>query len=343
MVRYILMMLLVIFWLLPIEAGAWGILSMVNTEKFNWLPSECAHRRYPMRLIQGDLILKDGSSLYVPAKAIIHNGWGEPGSTHVVGERMKSLPIKLTATWFSFTENKFFSGEFVLPSDLILEHFRTMISPHTGKVSTSHSIRVGFGPEGAVSVWVSGNRVSVEVGKYKATEVTLGWEAVTKNDQISRPDYIDSILQETLTPLQLSELKEHGVPSGTSDHYSKQYKWVLSVTGQINRLLYLKTLNGEEEFYDFATTSNVRPSRGLPRSVLVYWDTKMGFKYEAEVHFDEAEVTAAYKKLSAGKVDHPMQLKLEISDNPRVIHTSLDDGKYVILLDKTEVKTYSRW
>ena len=74
----------------------------------------------------------------------------------------------------------------------------------------------------------------------------------------------------------------------------------------------------------------------------MYWDTKMGFKYEADVHFDEAEVTAAYKKLSAGKVDHPMQLKLEISDNPSVIHTSLDDGKYVILLDKTEVKTYSR-
>jgi hypothetical protein len=342
MVRYNLILLLIIYLLLPIDAGAWGIFSMGNTEKFDWLPTECAHRRFPMRLIHGDLILKDGSSLYVPAKAIIHNGWGEPGSTHVVGETMKSLPVRLTATWFSFTEDKFFSGEFLLPYDLILQHFQTMISPHTGKISTSHDIRVGFGPEGAISVWVSGDRISVEVSRYKAKEVTVGWEAVTENDQISRRDYIDSILQETLTPPQLKELKDHGVPLGISDHYSKQYRWELLVTGQINRLLYLKTLNGEEEYYDFVSTSNVRPSRGRPKSILVYWDNKMGFKYEADVRFDEAEVTAAYKKLSTEKVDHPLQLQLEISDNPDVIHTSLNDGKYVILLNKTEVKAYSR-
>jgi hypothetical protein len=342
MVKYFGAVLLVIFSSLPLDAGTRGIFSMGNTEKFEWLPSECAHRRYPMTLIHGDLILKDGSSLYVPAKAIIHNGWGEPGSTHVVGETMKSLPVKLTATWFSYTENKFFSGEFLLPYDLILQQFRTMISPHTGKLSTSHDIRVGFGPEGAVSVWVSGDRISVEVGKYRAKEVAMDWKSVLDNDQVSRSDFIDEVLHFSLTPPQLSELKEHGVPSGISDHYSKQYRWELSVTGQINRLLYLKTLNGEEEFYDFVTTSNIRPSRGLPKSLVVYWDTKMGFKYEADVRFDETEITAAFKKLSAEKTDRPMQLKLEISDNPSVIHASLDDGKYVILLNKTEVKAYSR-
>ena len=111
--------------------------------------------------------------------------------------------------------------------------------------------------------------------------------------------------------------------------------------GQINRMLWLKTLNGEEEYYNFVTL-NIRPSRGLPKSFVVYWDTKIGEKYEADVLFDEAEVTAAYKKLSAQNGDQPMKLQLEISDNPRVIHISLNDGKYVILLNKAEVKTYSR-
>jgi hypothetical protein len=342
MVRYLLVVLLFIFLFSPLDAGAWGLFSMLHSDKFDWLPTECAHRCFPMRLIEGHLTLKNGSSLYVPAKAIIHNGWGELGSTHVVGETMKALPVKLTATWFSFAENKFFSGEFILPYESILERFRTIMSHGHDKMRTSQWIVVGFGPEGAVSVWVSAEQYTVEVGKYKASEVTMDWKAVTQNDQIPRPVYIDSILKDSITPQQLSELKEHGVPSGISDYYSKQYRWELSVTGQINRMLWLKTLNGEEEYCDFANTSNVRPSRGLPKSLVVYWEDHTGFKYGADVRFDEAEVTAAYKKLSAETVDHPMQLKLDISDNPRVIHTSLNDGKYVILLNKTEVKAYSR-
>jgi hypothetical protein len=342
MVRYITALLIVGCLFVPVNARARGIFSMGNAEKFDWLPSECAHRRYPMTLIRGNLTLKDGSSLYVPAKFLINNGWGESGSTHVVGATMKSLPVKLTATWFSYTENAFFTGEFLLPYDLILEKFRSMISPYTGKAPTFHSIRVGFGPEGAVSVWVSAERMSVEVGKYKAAKVAMDWKTVLDNDQVSRPDFIDLALHESLTPLELRELKEHGVPLGISDYYCKQYKWELSVTGQIKRLLYLKTLNGEEEYYNFVNTANVRPSRGLPKSLLVYWENNFGEKFEADINFDEAEVGAAFKKLSVEKSDHPMQLKLEISDNPRVIHTSLNDGKYVILLNKTEVKVYGR-
>jgi hypothetical protein len=341
MVRQFLTLLVVVLAFLPVDAGAWGIFSM-GTEKFDWLPTECAHSRYPMRLIRGNLTLKDVHSLYVPAKAIIDNGWGELGSTHVVGETMKALPVKLTATWFSFAENKFFSGEFQLPYDRILHQFRTIISPRTGKIPTAHRIRVGFGPEGAVSIWVSAEGICEEVGNYRATEVALDWKVVTENDQMSPSDYINLILEESLTHQQLRELKEHGVPSGISDYYSKQYTWKLSVAGQINRMLWLKTLNGEEEYYDFVTTSNIRPSRGLPKSLVVYWENNIGFKYGADINFDETEITAAFKKLSAEKSDHPMELKLEISDNPRVIHASLNDGKYVILLNKTEVKAYSR-
>jgi hypothetical protein len=268
MARYLLVLLLVIISFLSLDAGAWGVLSIGNTEKFDWLPSECAHRRFPMTLIDGNLTLKDGHSVYVPAKFLIHNGWGELGSTHVVGETMKALPVKLTVTWFSFAENKFFAGQFLLPYELILEKFRTMIN-QDGKHPVSFYIQVGFGPEGAVSVWVSAEGICEEVGNYRAAEVTVDWKAVLDNDQVSKSDFIDEALNESLTPQQLRELRENGVPRGISDHYSKQYRWNLSVTGQINRLLYLKTLNGEEEFYDFATTPNVRSSRGLPSSIVL--------------------------------------------------------------------------
>ena len=261
--------------LLPTNSVATGIFSMFNSDKFDWLPTECAHRQYPMTLIRGDLALKDGSSIYVPAKFLIDNGWGELGSTHVVGKTMKALPVKLTATWFSFTEDKFFSGEFSLPYDTILKEFQTM-ARNRENVRDSNWIIVGFGPEGAVSVWVSGIGTQVEVGNYKAAEVTMDWKTVLDNDQVARADFIDDILHESLTPQEFNHIKKHGIRPGISDYYSKQYRWNLQVQGQKNRELWLKTLNGEEEYFDFAKSINARTSRGLPKSLVVYWEDNVG-------------------------------------------------------------------
>lgn len=342
MVRYLPAFLLFLLVSLPLDAGARGF-SMESEERFDWLPSECAHKQYPMKLIRGNLVLKDGSSLYVPAKAIIHNGWGELGSTHVVGENLKPLPVKLTATWFSYAEDKFFAGQFLLPYDIILDQFRKMISPSTGKSPTSFRIFIGFGPQGAVSVWVAteGRQVA-EVGSYRATEVAVDWKAASYDDQTSRSDQIEEILGYCLTPQELRVLKEHGVPPGISDHYSKQYRWNVSVSGQMNPMLWLDTLNGEREYYDFSKIANIRSSRGLPKTMRILWEDIIGKKYGANISFDEPEVTAAYQKLSADKGDHPMQLQLEISDNPGVIHISLSDGKYVIRLKKTQVNAFRR-
>jgi hypothetical protein len=319
------------------EAKGWWFM-----DKFDWLPSECAHKQYPMRLIQGDLLLKDGSSLYVPSKAIINNGWGEIGSTHVVGSTMKSLPVKLKATWFSFAENKFFTGEFILPYDLVLDQFKKGItSPLTGKNTSYNRIIVGFGPEGAVSVWIAVHRVILEVAEYKGREITVPWEAVT-SAEMPKEEYIAGVLGRRLPSQKLDELKEHGVPPGISARYSAQYPWNISVSGQKNKILWLKTLNGESEYFDFSSPSIARSRRALPQKVEVDWENHIGRKYEAFMNFDESEVTAAFRKLSEKNGDHPMQLKLEISDDPHVIHTSINDGRYIIRLNKTISKTFTR-
>lgn len=308
-------------------------------EKYDWLPSECAHKQYPMRLLQGALLLKDGSSLYVPAKAIIDNGWGELGSTHIVGTPMKSLPVKLTATWFSFAEDKFFTGEFTLPYELILDFFKNgMISPRTGKKATYSWIIIGFGPEGAVSVWIAGEGLVREVANDKGREITLPWAAVTTSE-MPKEEFISGVLGRRLTTQELHELKDRGA-DGTSLHHSRQYRWTVSVSGQKNQRLWLKTLNGEQEYFDFADHSTTRASRALPQKIDVHWENHMGQKYVGYMTFDDSEVTAAYTKLAAQKGVNPMQLKLEIGDNPGVIHSSLNDGKYIIRLNKTQVKAY---
>jgi len=66
--------------------------------KYDWLPSESAHESFPMRIVKGDLILKDGTSIYLPDRRIVYNGWGVVGSTHIVGETLKALPEKIDIT-----------------------------------------------------------------------------------------------------------------------------------------------------------------------------------------------------------------------------------------------------
>lgn len=320
----------------PEAKGAWFM------EKFDWLPSESAHKLYPMRLLEGDLLLKDGSSLYIPAKAIIDNGWGEIGSTHVVGSPMKSLPVKLRATWFSFAENKFFTGEFLLPYDAILDLFQKGItSPRTAKKTTYTRIIIGFGPEGAVSIWIGVDRVILEVAKFRGNETTLSWDAVTSSE-MRKEEYIAGVLERRLPSQELHELKKYGVPVGTSDNHSRQYRWSISISGQRNQTLWLKTLNGEREYFDASNLSTGRSSRALPQKIDVYWENHSGQKYVSHVLFDFPEVTAAFTKLSAKNNLNPMQLQLEIGDDPNLIHTSLTDGRYIVRLNKTEVQSLKR-
>lgn len=340
MAKMMLAVFILVSTALPLVSEAQGGWFM---EKFDWLPSESAHNKYPVKLIQGDLVLHDGSYLYVPSKAVIHNGWGKMGSTHVVGAKDKALPVKLSAKWFSYAEDKFFAGEFTLPYETLLNLFKKGFnSPRTGNKVTFDSIIFGIGPEGAVSVWVAAEGVVLEVARYKGSEVTMPWKAVTPNEEIPKSQYIREVLEETLKPHELKQLKEKGVVAGVSGMYSQQYRWTPVISGQGNQTAWLETWNGESEFLDLSQSYKSRASRALPQSMNIFWESNIGRKYTTDIMFDEPEIRAAYKKLTNGKDHHPMQLQLEITDDPRVILASLSDGKFIIRLNKTEVKTFSR-
>jgi len=67
----------------------------MSIDKFNWFPSESAHKDFPMKIIKGDFIFLDGGSTYIPDHRLINNGWGEVGSHHIIGENFKPVPTLL--------------------------------------------------------------------------------------------------------------------------------------------------------------------------------------------------------------------------------------------------------
>jgi hypothetical protein len=313
-------------------------------DKYEWLPTESAYKRYPMSIIKGDLILNDGTSIYIPSRITVENGWGELGSIHIVGERLKPLPTKIEISWFSYTEDKFYSGVFELPFDRISYLFKKGVqSPVTGKKITYENIIVGVAPAGVISIWLMADGDVLLVANLKAKEEIMDWTYITKNDRIPRSTYIKRVLDRSLSKDQLSELNLHGVPYDRLEAFEKQYFWKPEVLGSKPTHLWLKTYNGECEFINFFPMSErYRDLRAIPKHIEIDWQDKFGKRYLGYITFDENEVLQAYQKISDGQKDHEMKLQIEINEKACDLNISLKDSKYILRLKKAVVKVYER-
>ena len=308
---------------------------------FEWLPSESSPKLYPMEITDGEFIYSDGSSINLPARKVIHNGWGNPGSIHITGDDLKPVPVKLNVSWFSYTEDKFYSGSYELPHDKMLDLFLQGVdSPTTGEKITYDNILVGIAPEGEVSVWMSAEAITLEVATYKAKSADIDWAKILDNDEVSRKDYIDIVFEETMDNNQIEALKDHGVPKGLWGKYRLQNQWKPEIIGSQPIIMWLKTFNGENEYFDFVKTDNTRTHRAVPKKIKINWQNKSGQKYTATIHFDEEEIFKAYEKLMTGKPEHELTLQLEISEQSHSIDVFLKDKQFILKLEKNKIKTY---
>jgi hypothetical protein len=313
-------------------------------DKYEWLPTESSFENFPMRIVAGDFIFNDGTSIYIPSSKIIYNGWGVIGSTHIVGDKLKPLPAKIKISWFSFAEDKFYSGAFTLPYDKITILFKKGFqSPINKKWTTYERIIVGMAPAGEMSIWLMGDGEVLLVSSFKAQETIIDWKYVTENTEFTRKTYITRVLNSSLSKDQISELSSHGVPYELLDAYRKQYSWKPEVIGSKPTHLWLKTYNGECEFIDFVQSDvNHRTLRSVPKHIDIEWLDRFGKIYRGNITFDEKEVLQAYKKISAKQEGHEMKLQIEINEKTSDINLSLKDSKYILRLSKSVVKMYER-
>jgi hypothetical protein len=308
--------------------------------KFDWLPTESAHENYPIEIIKGDLVFENGSSIYIPDGKIVHNGWGEFNSTHIAGEMFKPIPVKLVITWFSFVEDKFYGGSFPMPYDKLLKLFSAgMVGPKFGKKITYDQITVGLAPEGEISVWVEAEGVILEVATFKAEEAVIDWKKVLDNPDISRQEYISRVLGRTLKEDQLAELKANGVPKNISEKYRKQYSWSVDFIGGKPLDMWMKTYNGECEYYDFNKIESTRTDHSVPKTIKLNWQNTSGEKLTVKIKFDEVEMFKAYRKFFKDTENNKVQLHVEITEF--AINIFMTDSKYLLRLEKCTAGLYN--
>lgn len=305
--------------------------------EFEWLPTECADERSPMQLVSGRLHCPDGVVVAIPTGKIVNNGWGEVGSRRLVGEDKKPVPQRLGAAWFSYTEDEFFAGSLELPHAELTQMFAGGFEePLTRAWVTWSKIIVGMGVGGCVSVWLAGSGLVQEVarGKFDATE--RDWAQVLDNPAIDRAAFIRAKLASRLGKAEIEHLAKHGprVPTWP------RYPWRIAVTGvQVPLHMFVRTLNGERRFYDFAR----RPPGALenvPKHVQITWLMRSGSKLLTDIHLDEAEALRSFERASAAGPSSTMTLHVELGTRSRV-SLVLENGKTEVPLTRSRVEVGS--
>ena len=345
--------------------------------KFDWQATESAPINYPMRIIGGSLGYHDDSgSLYVPTGSSIDHGWGTGRSSHITGPTLKPLPKALTITFFSFTENQFYRGRFDLPYERILKMFQDGYeSPrrkNRGDIITYNAAVVGVAPGGAVVVWLKGMDKTTEVFFGQAEKFEGKWSSLTSATHITREQYIQEVIQESLSPMTasgpdknspqtaaaLAALKKNGVPFGLWNTYLTRYAWQPLFTGieLEDRLISdVKYFNGERDYLYYPLKPEIAAAtRAVPRELHFSGGIPGAKPKSVKLFFNEAEILAAFQKL--GTQNLPLKLEMRrdperqaffgpgksagVVDGANGFSIWLSNGKDAIELKRTEIKVY---
>jgi hypothetical protein len=330
MARYILIILTLLITTAALFTYSIGENTM---SKYEWLPTESAEKEFPMQIVDGDFYFKNGGSIYIPDKRLIENGLGELGSIHIVGDDFKPLPNKLVIKWFSYIENKFYSGEFVLPYDKIKQLFdEGLTSPASGKHITYDLIMVGLGLNGEVSVYLNGDGVVLEVAHFQAKETDLDWTRVVDNPDIKRDDYIELTLSDILSKDQILQSKKQAAKNDPWEGYKIKYTWDLEITGNSKpESIWLTTFNGEAEYIDYLNGKLDRAKlRSVPKKISVCWKSPSGTRYNAKILFNNEEILKAFEKLYKSNTKDKLSFQIEIDAISNHVKTHLVNSKYSI-------------
>jgi len=292
-----------------------------SSTQFDWQASESAPKSYPMEIIAGNFFSPNGDSLYVPNGVTLHHGWGRGRSSHVVGDDLKSLPDRLSLSFFSYRENQFYSGEFALPYEKILALFQAgHYSPKDEDHITYYRIIVGVAPGGAVSVWVASLDRTVEIFFGYADKEEGRWTSIVNNPDITREEFIqaeinESLEAEKLTPAAIAAIKKNPIPFGLWERYHKsRYNWQPLFTNMPlygSRINYIKYYNGERDYIDIPVDkASLNSSRAVPSETIFVWDRPFAKPLRIKLFFNEDEIFSAFEKL--GSQNQPLQLEMRM-------------------------------
>ena len=196
-----------------------------RTERFRLSAGPGCADGYPARIHEARFLTPDGGGFPVPYGHFLTGNWGRSGIGWAVGDEMQAAPDSLEIRLFSYTENKFYEGHFLLPQEKLYALLKQGYwQADEKKQGTYDDLNVTVVPTGVVMVWLRGRLNQVFIGRYQARQIEYDYErfapgadraSVVRNEQAK------------LSPAVRRKIAAGTVSSQRWDAYLKTYPWRL--------------------------------------------------------------------------------------------------------------------
>jgi len=261
-------------------------------EKFEWLASAGASETSPMEIVRGSFIASDGSSQWIPNGEYLKAGWGNGNGVWAVGDEMRKVPERMELTWFSYTENKFFTGDFELPQQKIYSLFKKNygkgIQPDGTEFELKFSeLTIGLAPKGLVTLWMSGF-AQIEIATYQAHEINIEWKKFYKGE--AKQEIVVKSYQKDMLPFVQDEIAQNNISNVYWKNLLEKYHYSVKFNKENEYKLYdyeIWFINHEainKKSNDLTYIAKSEIEKAIPKNMVLY--LKDNFERKLEVRVD---------------------------------------------------------
>ena len=323
-----------------------------QTEKFELTAGPCAADDYWVTIQSGVFIGSDGKGFSVPSGHTLEGSWGASGTTWSSGDDRHPAPARLSLTWFSYAEDKFYQGEFLLPQEKIYHLLKQGSWDITKqKQVTYNELTVCVLPKGGVAVWLtSGNQVLI--GRFHAAEKQVTRDEFVRyyGDNVDRATMVRETQAELPEPVQ-AEIKAGRVSSRQWDEYLKTYPWKIEFAQPLTLYRYAAYYTSAERTRNPLTREGLQAYRNvvlqpspkpLPTNLHFYGQAPFKARYLVRVlAFDQTELRAAAEQLLKEHPGAPLTFYFAIDKPYQKATLSLKNDWREIPLTKAPVEVLS--
>jgi hypothetical protein len=321
-------------------------MSAIPTERFELSAAPAAAEGYPMEVIDGEFSAVGGTGFPVAPGflegdwGLSHIGWGE-------GDPMQPVPDSLWVRWFSYPEDKFYEGHFLLPQ----QRLHTLLkqgywNTDDKRHDTYHTLTLCLLPTGVVVVWLTGQN-QVLVGRYQGHEIYYDFKRFNAGADRAR-----MIAQERakLPPAVQQQIKTHTLSTQRWDNYLKTYNWQVAFSQPVELAAYgVDYVDAESIAYPpspdmagYLKAALALRMQPVPSRLLLRLNAGYGRKRTLKVTFsDEAETLAAFQKLHAHSPSQPLTLYFDTDEQVSKVRVSLKNDSQQLELTKAKVEIYA--
>ena len=320
-----------------------------QTETFHLSASPCAAKGYPMTIHFGAFVRSDGKTFVVPSGHFLEGSFGNSAIGWGVGDENQPAPDSLELIYFSYAEDQFYEGRFVLPQQKIHALLKQGFwNTRNNGADTYSELTVCVLPKGAVVVWLTGAGKQVLVGRFQASAANTDFRRFYRTG-----DRTQMIKQEQarMNPAVQAQIKAGTISTRQWDEYLKQYPWKVAFNQPLALYDY-RVSYVSAEYTNYPDTPDMAPflrtlltdqPRPVPRDLWLYVRDEAGHRYLLRVKaFDEAETMAAFQALHKANPAAALTLRVETDKYVKAATLVLTDGVKTMPLSKTLVEVIAK-